>query len=275
MMKQLNKFELDKKWKKQDLIAKLLNILFLFIYIWIWIYFIYNVYLYSINNKYEDETVTIKEMSLWYNVYNKNWTLKEVNFFDGAIKNGDNKNDLLLSYINNSILFWNWEDIEKSKILILKEPTNILSKTELNKIDNIYIKKIYKTDTDNYVILYIEYNKWEYNYCLTKNTLNLNDPKDKICLKKDNKKLDYSLVMYKWYYIIWLDNMIYFLNQNTKNINLVIDTNWKILDISKNWNNDIKVITNKWIKVIINTYIEYLLIKQIDKKINININDLL
>lgn len=263
------------KENRKDSRYKILKFIIFIIYSIIMYFFILEIYTYSINNKYEDDDVYIKEMNIWYNVYKKG-ELKEVSFFNWNLNNDKE----LLSYINNNILFTQWKNIDNSNVFIMKDPTNINWKTKINEIENIYIKKIYKVSNENYIVLYVEYNEKNkiYEYCFLKNSLSFEINKNKFCLHKSEYKYDFSLNHYDNYFLIWLNEKIYFFDSLNNQIHMIINMDSKIIDISKNQNNDFKILTNKWVKIILNNYINYYLIKRIHDKqseININISELL
>jgi len=246
---------------RKDFRFKIIRYIYFFIYMFFIVLFWFQVHNYAETNKYEDEDVIIKEMPLWYNVYSKNGILSEVNFFNWHIDNNE-----VLTYITNNILFNKWKNIEDTKITILQEPTNLNNRTTKNYIEDIYIKKIFKLDINNYIVLFIENIDWQYNYCFVKNTLEFSKEDDRYCLQKSTKKLHFAFSKYKNYYSIWLDDKIYFFNPIIQEIPLIISLDWKVINISKNQNHDLKIISTKWVKIIINTYIDYYLIKRITEK---------
>lgn len=257
----LDELENDIKIENKDRKYIYIKIIMFCIYIFIFIIFMSNVYNYAKNDTYEDEDVVIKEMPLGYNVYNKNWDLKEVNFFNWEIK--WNKN--LITYVNNQILFsdskievWKWD------VTILKDPTNIYNKTTKSIISDIYIKKILKLDLKNYIILYMEKRPWwVYNYCIKKNNLNFSSNNKKECILSSSQKIDFSFTQFEDYYVIWLDKNIYIYKPQSKTILLEIETKWQILWLSRNEYNDIKIISKNWVKTLSHIYLKYYLIKRI------------
>jgi len=250
----------EKKVKNKDFLFLIIKIFYFIVYSLLFLYFIHLVNLYSNNNTYEDNEVIIKEMPLWYNVFNKKGELKEVNFFNWKIQN----NKKLVSYINEQLLFSNNKIKDKNwDIIILKDPTNLVSKTKENVIDNIIIKKIIKISQKDYIVFYLKNINKEYKYCFKRNNLNFSKIKNDICILTTKNKYNIQFKEYNNYYIIWINNKIYVYNINSKDVSLEINVGNTIISLLQNKKWDLQVITKDEKYNISHIYIDYYLIKRI------------
>jgi len=271
---QKNSLKEEELWVIKDKRYKIVKKIVLTIYLILFFIFIKKIYDYSENNIYEDDFVTIKEINIWYNVYNK-WNLQDLIFFNWNITN---ENNYLYSYIKDNLLFLETKDnFNNWNTHILSKPTNIKSKTEKYTLDNIYIKNIYKYNQNEFLLLYTKYNfkNNTYKYCFFQNQIIFDNEENNFCILETKELFDFVVNKYKEYYLIWLNDKIYFFNKNTQNIEKIIKLKSQILSLEKN-NNSIKIETKNWLYNISNTYIEYYLIKRIhsnQKIIIVNIDD--
>jgi len=271
--------KVDKKVKivNRDGYYKLLKFIYFLIYTFLLILFLINVNNYSKTNVYEDEEVVIKEMPLWYNVYKKNWELKEINFFNWKISDKD-----LKIFVKNQLLFEDKKD--KKENIVLKEPTNFKEKTKKDIIKDIIIKKIVKIDRVHYITLFVEETKEKnnkekkYNYCFKEDSLDFSSKEWTYCFFKSKEDLNFSFTRFKKLYVFWLKDKIYFYNPLTKKFELIIKTKNNVISIDRNKQNDLKVIL-QWKEIkISHIYIQYYLIKRINLKketLYLNIDDLM
>lgn len=230
---------MNKKDFKKEIIKENIKLFILYsLYILFSLIIFYIIYNNFLENKdkyiYQDDYVIIKEVwKVWYYVYSKDGILKEIKFFN----NENNKNNEIIGYINNNLVYK--INPEEDKFL-LKNKDNILEKTIKEKItDDIQISNFYKINDKNFIILFK--NK-DNNYCFIKNNFNFdNNP---YCIKSNKKdNISFFVKEYLNYYLIIIDNNIYFVEQNSNNNNVKITLNSKdiIKDISINNNWELKI----------------------------------
>lgn len=252
------------------------------IYFWIFIIwliiFIWDFNNYLLNKKFEDNDVFVKQLnSIWYNVYDKNWSLEEVKFFN------QNVNSEIIWYINNNLIY-NFVKDNKKRTIIINNSTSFSSLFEENKkpkeeeLEWVVLLWLQKISNDNFIVLF----RRENQFCIMKNTLDFStNKKDKEYCIPNNQKIDdienanFFVSLYEDYYLIILNDSIYVLNNKKEKIDIKFKSKYQIHSIKKNTQKDIKIST-KWNKeyILSKIIIDYYFIQKVSKTNDILVLDL-
>lgn len=240
---------------------------------------------------YKDDFNTIKKHNLWYNIYDKNWDIQKIVFYNDKWF----ENDLIVGFIDNNIFF---EDKIKDKDMIkyfslgnnlsyysLDDIVLTKDSININTLKDFNILEIWR-DEKNFIILYNIHNKKDkitdktITYCFNINNLNFLeeniDKTKRYCLLNKEKNKTFSFINYmEKYFLVFFDNNIFIYSLEKEDIiGIFYNKDNFIQKMQVKNNNDIDLFFWKNEKKVLRyNLIDYHLkelIKQDNKRVNVD-----